>query len=678
VREVAVHLRNQLGTLGQNPPEAIEVGRADPSPARPVKHGGVVELRRQPGRDVSRTVLRAVVDDEHTAVETVLAQDRSEGTDERLDVLTLVVGRHADGQAHLRIIAVVAPKLPSNAELAEQFELLADLLELDGADAFRLAAYRRAAARISESAVPVAQLAVDRKATRLSGIGSTIENKIVELVETGDLQALAKLRDRLPSGLVEVMHVPGLGPKTARKLWSDLGISSLAELKVAAEQQRLRALPGLGAKTEEKVLKALDNPRSSVATGRVLLGRVLPAVRRAVAELEESGLADRVSEAGSVRRRCETAHDLDLIATAAEPGALMAFFAERDWVAEVLARGSTKATVASHDGFRFDLRVVPPESYGSLLQHFTGSKEHNVALREDAVRRGLSVSEYGVLDVESDETFTAADEEAFYAHLGYAWIPPELRENRGELEAARAGRLPRLVELGDLHGDLHMHTDWSDGRATLEEMVAAALALGRRYIAICDHANRLKEGRLERQVAEIEALREEVGKIRILSGIEVDIRADGSLDMPDEVLAERDWVMASVHAGFDQPRERLTGRILAAMENPHVDCIGHPTGRKINRRAAYDVDFERLLEGALSTGTFLEINAQPDRLDLTDTRARASGEAGVKIVVSTDAHRVGELENLELGVAQARRGWLTADQVVNTRPWRQVQRLMKT
>jgi DNA polymerase (family X) len=680
VGEVAVHLGDELGSLGENPTKSGQVRRPEPVPVRPVENGQIVELGGEPLRELTRAVRGGVVDHEHPSVETMLRENGPERANERLDVPLLVVGRHADGQAHPRIIAAVARKLPQNPELAEHFELLADMLELDGADAFRLAAYRRAATRIRESAVPVAQLALDHKATRLSGIGSTIENKIVELVETGDLQALAKLRERLPSGLVDVMHVPGLGPKTARKLWSDLGVTSLEELKTAAEQQRLRELPGLGAKTEEKVLKVLSkggNPTSSADTGRVLLGRVLPAVRRAVAELEESGLADRVSEAGSVRRRCETAHDLDLIATAGEPAALTAFFTERPWVAEVLARGGTKATVVSHEGHRFDLRVVPPESYGSLLQHFTGSKAHNVALREDAVRRGLSVSEYGVVEVEGEETFQAADEESLYARLGYAWIPPELRENRGELEAARNGELPRLVELSDLLGDLHVHTDWSDGRGTLEEMITAARGLGRRYVAVCDHARRLRDGRLERQAEEIVAVGRRVPAIRVLSGIEVDIRTDGSLDMPDEALAERDWVMASVHAGFDQPRDRLTGRMLAAMENPHVDCIGHPTGRKINRRAPYDVDFERLLEGAVATGTFLEINAQPDRLDLTDTHARAAGEAGVKIVVSTDAHRLGELENLELGVAQARRAWLAAEQIVNTRSWRDVRRLMK-
>jgi DNA polymerase (family X) len=572
----------------------------------------------------------------------------------------------------------VPAKLPTNAELAERFELLADMLELDGADAFRLAAYRRAASRIRESAVPVAQLAIDGKATRLSGIGGTIEAKIVEYTETGDLAALAKLRDKLPSGLVDVMHVPGLGPKTARKLWGELGIESLDDLKAAAEQERLRGLPGLGPKSEEKVLKALAKPaRESADTGRTLLGKVLPAVRRAVQEIEESGLADRVSEAGSVRRRAETSRDLDLIATAEDPAALTAFFVERPWVAEVVAKGSTKATVVSHDGHRFDLRVVPPENYGSLLQHFTGSKDHNVALREEAVRKGLSISEYGVKDVEAEDVFNAADEAELYERLGYAWIPPELRENRGELDAARERQLPELVTLGDLKGDLHMHTDWSDGRGTLEEMVLAAKERGHSYIAICDHARRLRDGRLEKQTEEIAAMSERVPGITVLAGIEVDIRADGSLDYDDEALAQRDWVMASIHSGFDGPRERLTDRLTAAMENPHVDCIGHPTGRKINRRPPYELDFERVFEKAVETGTFLEINAQPDRLDLTDNHARAAVEAGVRLVVSTDAHRVHELDNLELGVAQARRGWVTADQVVNTRTWAQVKKLMK-
>ena len=567
--------------------------------------------------------------------------------------------------------------LPRNAELADRFELLADMLELDGADAFRLTAYRRAAQRIRESASPVAQLALEHRATSLSGIGSTIERKIVELVETGEMQALAKLRDQIPSGLVDVMHVPGLGPKTARRLWQELGITTLADLRAAAEAERLRGISGLGAKTEEKVLKALAAaPDGKEIVRGVLLGRALPLVRAAVSALAEHPAVDRVSEAGSVRRRVEAVKDLDAIATASDARAVLEDFTRMPFVADVLAKGDTKATVVSQDGMSFDLRVVQSESYGNLLQHFTGSKAHNVALREDAVRRGFSVSEYGV-EQGDGEVARLTSEAEVYAFLGYAWIPPELRENRGELAAARDGGLPELLELEDLQGDLHMHTNWSDGRHTLEEMVAAALVHGHRYIAICDHAKRLKDGRLEAQTAEIAKLNATGGGLEVLAGVEVDIRADGSLDLPDEILAERDWVMASVHAGFDQGSDRITERLLAAIENPHVDCIGHPTGRKLNKRAPYDVDFERVCQRAAETGTFLEVNAQADRLDLDDTHVRAAVEAGVGIVISTDAHRTWELESLELGVAQARRGWVTAEQVVNTRSWREIKRMLK-
>ena len=572
----------------------------------------------------------------------------------------------------------MAEPLPRNSELAEAFELLADLLELDGADAFRLAAYRRAAARIRESAAPVARLALEGKATQLSGIGGTIEQKIVELSSTGDLRALAKLRDRIPAGLVEVMRVPGLGPKTARRLWQELGVMSVDELRAAAEAERLRTLGGLGPKTEEKILQALARePAARAATGRTLLGRVLPVVREIVEEVRAHPACERVSEAGSVRRRAETVRDVDVIATSSDPPALTSHFASLPRVADVVGHGPTKATVVSNDGYRFDLRVVTPESYGNLLQHFTGSKAHNVALREDAVRRKLSVSEYGVESTETGEVFHAADEEELYRHLGYAWIAPELRENRGELAAARDGSLPRLVELADLAGDLHMHTDWSDGRGTLEEMVETARRLGRRYVAVCDHAKRLKGGLLERQGEEIARLNESLDGLQVLRGVEVDIRRDGSLDLDDETLAGLDWVMASVHSGFDEPSAELTRRLLAALDNPHVDCIGHPTGRKLNRRAPYDLDFEAVLARARETGTFLEINSQPDRLDLTDTHARAAADAGVGIVISTDAHRVHELAYLELGVFQARRAWITAEQVVNTRSWPEVRARLK-
>ncbi len=565
--------------------------------------------------------------------------------------------------------------LPSNAEIASQFDLLADLLELDGADVFRLSAYRRASARIGESSASVAKLALDGTVTEMPGIGGTIAGKIVEYVETGDMKALAKLRDKVPAGLVDVMHVPGLGPKTARRLWEELGVASLDDLRVAAEAHKLRELSGLGPKSEERVLAALAKPVVSQETGRVLLGRVLPVVRAMVAELAAHPACDRVSEAGSVRRRAETSRDVDLIATSSDAAALIQSFVEHERVAEVAAHGPTKATVVSFDGFRFDLRVVPPECFGNLLQHFTGSKDHNIALREDAVRQGLSVSEYGIEHVESGEVFTATEESAVYERLGYAWIPPELRENRGELEAARDNRLPKLVDVGDIKGDLHMHTTYSDGRATLDEMVEAAKAFGHSYIAICDHAGRLAGGALERQAEEIGAL--DVKGIQVLRGVEVDIRRDGTVNMDDELLAGLDWVMASIHSGFDSSQAELTKRMCAAMENPHVDCIGHPTGRKLNKRAAYDLDFDAVFATARDTGTFLEVNAQPDRLDLMAAHARAATMAGVKIVVSTDAHRTHELSNLELGVFQARRGWLTKDDVVNTRTWAQVKKLKK-
>ncbi len=568
--------------------------------------------------------------------------------------------------------------LPRNAELAERFELLADLLELDGADAFRLAAYRRAAQRIRESAVSVAGLALEGKAKRLAGIGGTIEKKIVELAETGDLEALRKLRARLPEGLVDVMHVPGLGPKTARRLWAELGVTGVEELRAVAEAGRVRALPGLGEKTEERILRSLALPaRRAEATGRVLLGSVLPFVERVVAELAAHPAAERVSEAGSVRRRAETVRDLDVIATARDGAELTAFLAGRPWVAEVLAQGPTKAAVVSVDGLRLDLRVVPPACYGNLLQHFTGSKDHNVALREEAVRHGLSVSEYGVETVANGEVATHETEEEVYAALGYEWIPPELRENRGELEAARAGTLPALVRRANVLGDLHTHTDWSDGRVTLEQLVAAARARGHSYLAICDHAKRLGDGRLERQTEAIRELDASLDDIELLCGVEVDIRADGSLDLDDERLAARDWVVASIHSGLRDPGPELTRRVLAAIESPHVDCIGHPTGRKLNRRPASDLDLEAVVARCAEAGTFLEVNGQPDRLDLRDLNARLAAEAGVGIVLSSDAHSAAGLAYLDLAVAQARRGWLTAAQVVNARPWPEVKEMMK-
>jgi DNA polymerase (family 10) len=573
------------------------------------------------------------------------------------------------------MIAVVAKTLPRNADVADQLELLADVLEIEGEAAFRVLAYRRAAARVRETGTPVAQLALDGTAKELPGIGATIQEKIVQIVDNGEIEALARRRKTIPPEVVEFLNIPGLGPKTVRKIWRELGVTTLAELKEAARAQRLRTLPGLGSKLEENVLKAAGRKRKVSGTPRTLLGRALPALLAVVEVLREHPAAERVSEAGSARRRKETVRDLDIIATATDPKALTEYFTQLTWVSEVVAKGPTKATVVSHEGFRFDLRVVPPESYGNLLQHFTGSKEHNLALREDAVRRGFSVSEYGITEVESGEVFTAEREEDVYERLGYAFIPPELRENAGELEAARDGELPELVEPGRLRGDLHTHTHWSaDGKNTLEEMVAAAQARGYAYYAITDHSHYLREGRMEAQAKEIDALAERVAPLTLLKGVEVNIRADGTLDVPDEALAERDWVVASIHTAFDRSP---TERVLATMENPHVHVIGHLTGRKITRREPMEIDLERVVEKALETGTFLEINSQPDRLDLRDVNARLAGEAGVKIVISSDAHEVPALDYVDFGIAQARRAWLGPEQIANTRTWAQLRKLMK-
>jgi DNA polymerase (family X) len=563
----------------------------------------------------------------------------------------------------------VAGALPRNVDVAEQLELLADLLELEGEASFRVLAYRRAATRIRETAGSVAELALAGRAKELQGIGKTIEEKIVQVVEDGEMHALTKRKKIVPPEVVSFMRLPGLGPKTAARIWQELGVTTIVELKRAAEQEQLRTLAGLGAKTEERILKALAEKKQEPSDRR-LLGDGLGALLAVVDVLQEHPAAVKVSEAGSARRRKETFRDLDIIATAKDPEALIGHFTKLKWVIEVVAKGPTKATVLSNEGLRFDLRVVPPESYGNLLQHFTGSKDHNVALRERAVKDGLSVSEYSITVVETGEELTFADEEQVYERLGYQFIPPELRENAGELEAARKGELPKLVDLTDVKGDLHSHTTYSDGRDSLEQMVLAARARGYKYYAVTDHPR----GTLAEQDLEIDALNERLKPFRILKGIEVNIRIDGSLSLPDEVLAKRDWVMASLHAAFDRSP---TERVLTAMENSHVDCIGHLTARKINIRPAANIDFERVVAKALETGTFFEINAQPNRLDLRDSQARLAGEAGVKIAVNTDAHQLSALQHMEMGVAQARRAWLTKDQVLNTRTWPQIEKLRK-
>jgi DNA polymerase (family 10) len=565
----------------------------------------------------------------------------------------------------------VPAALPRNGDLADRFELLADLSEILGEQSFRVGAYRRAATRIRDTASSVAELALQGKAKELPDIGKTIESKIVEVAETGDMAALAKRRAEVPGEVASFMRLPGLGPKTAARIWRELNVTTLAELKTAAEGERIRALSGMGAATEAKILKALAEGEGAAEPRRGLLGKGLPVVREVVEALRGHPSAIDVSEAGSTRRRRETFRDLDVIATATDPAALTAHFVSLPWVLEVVAHGDTKATVIDRGGLRLDLRVVPPESYGDLLQHFTGSKDHNIALREDAQRRGLSISEYGVTVVETGEVKTFRDEEALYDFLGYAFIPPELRENSGELESARAGSLPTLVELADLRGEMHCHSTWSaDGKATIEQMALAAAARGYEFLCLTDHSHYLREGRIEQQWGEIDEVNDRLESISVIRGVEANINAKGVVDVPDDVLAQLDWVIASLHTSFDK---NPTERVLAAIENPHVDCIGHLTGRRISRRHGADLDIERVIGRAVETGTALEINGQPDRLDMRDVHARLAGEAGVSIPVTTDAHSPESLAYAELGIGQARRAWLTKEQVLNTRPWAEIE-----
>jgi DNA polymerase (family X) len=565
------------------------------------------------------------------------------------------------------------PSLPRNADVADRFDELADVSEILGEQGFRVLAYRRAATRIRETGASVAELALAGSAKELPGIGATIEAKIVELTETGVMEALEKRRAEVPDEVTQFLRLPGLGPKTAARIWRELGVTTLEGLREAAEQQRVRTLQGLGAKSEEKILEALAKGFGPEPERRGLLAVGLPVVRDVVAALLEHPASVEVSEEGSVRRGRETFRDLDVIATATDAKALIGRFVTLPWVLEVAARGDTKATIETKQGIRIDLRVVPPEDFGSLLQHFTGSKDHNIALREEAQRRGLSISEYGVTVVETGEVHRFANEEGLYRFLGYDLIPPELRENGGELVAARDGRLPALVEVSDLVGELHCHSTWSsDGKSSIEQMALTARERGYKFLALTDHSHYLRDGRMEAQWEEIARVNERVKPFRVLRGVEANIRANGEVDVDDEVLASLDWVVASLHGGFDR---NPTERVLAALDHPHVDCIGHLTGRKLNRRPGADVDLERVIARAAETRTALEINSQPDRLDMRDVHARLAGEAGVQIPVTTDAHSARALGYAELGVAQARRAWLRKEQVLNTRPWREIAKL---
>jgi DNA polymerase (family 10) len=574
------------------------------------------------------------------------------------------------------------PTDPPNATIAALFDELADLYELDGAVVHRVLAYRNAAKSVREAPRSVAAMTRDGKVTELPGIGRTLEEKIQALIDTGSIPAVEKLRARIPPGLVDLTRLPGLGPKRARRLYDELGIDSIETLRAAAETHKLRDVRGFGEKFEESVLTALAAGAGEAPEERVLLSKALDIGEGIVEALRAHPASDRVEIAGSARRMTDSVKDLDIIATASDPGALLNAFCELDVIESSGSPGDNAARARTHTGIKVDLRVVEPDQFGNLMQHFTGSKAHNVALREAAVRRGLHVSEYGILDDSTGTTHRFAQEEDVYAQLGLPWIPPEMREDRGEL-ALRDGQVPALIEPGDLRGDLHMHTTLSDGLAGVEEMAQAARQRGLEYIAITDHSathgfgNHVTPDQLRAQIDHVRALDERLEGFELLIGTETNIGTDGRPDYDDETLAALDWVVASVHTSFASDAAAMTDRIVAAMEHPLVDAIGHPTGRKIGKRPPYGVEMDRIIEAAVRTGTMLEINSAPDRRDLDDVHARAASQAGVRILINSDAHRVSTLANTRWGIATARRAWLTKDDVANTLPWKRFAPLRK-
>lgn len=557
-----------------------------------------------------------------------------------------------------------------NLELAALLGEISALLEVKGDNPYRIRAYKRAAEAVQLLSEDVADLAREGRLESVKGIGKGIAAAIQEWLETGDISLRRQLLEEIPRGVLELMNLPGVGPKTAAALYREAGIDSRKALQEALEAGRLQGVKGVGPKTREALRKALTS--AVEGDGRFPIGVALSLAWEMVRALRESPWVLRVEVAGSLRRYRDTVKDIDLVVASHEPQKVMGQFISLPGVREILQHGTTKSSVRLYNELQADLRVVAPEAFPSALHHFTGSQAHHIRLRERAQRLGLRINEYGITRLAEGETLYPESEEALYQHLGLAYIPPELREDRGEIEAAQEGKLPRLVQLEDLRGDLHVHSVWSDGRLTLEELAREAVARGWRYVAVTDHSPNLRitggldAARLERQAQAIAELRERFPGLVILRGIEVDILADGTLDLPDEVLARLDVVVASVHTRFQQDRATMTRRILKAIENPHVDIIAHPTGRILGRRPPFDVDMEAIIEAAVRTRTALEINSSPERLDLKDEHVRQAVEAGALLAINSDMHQPVDFENLALGVAVARRGWATAEHVVNT------------
>jgi DNA polymerase (family 10) len=568
-----------------------------------------------------------------------------------------------------------------NADIAAVFEEIADLLEIENANPFRVRAYRNAARQLQGMGVPVADmLARGEDLTELPGIGDDLAAKIRELVETGKCRFLDKLRRKTPPTITELLKMPGLGPKRVRTLYHELDVQTLPQLARAARDGRIRALPGFGEKTERAILEAIAAHAAESKRFKLAIAAQYAEPLRKY--LEKIPGVDRAVLAGSYRRFRETVGDLDILVTATDAGRVMDRFVAYDEVKDVMAKGGTRATVMLKSGLQVDLRVVDKQCFGAALQYFTGAKAHNIEIRRLAQERKLKISEYGVF--RGAKRIAGDTEESVYRSVGLPWIAPELRENRGEIEAARAGKLPKLVELADLKGDLHAHTKATDGHNTLREMAEAAHRHGLEYLAITEHSRRLTVAhgldprQLRKQMNEIDRLNGTLRGITLLKGIEVDILEDGRLDLPDEVLAECDLVVGAVHSRFNLSRAKQTERILRAMEHPHFTILAHPTGRLLDAREPYDVDMLSVIRQARGRGCFLELNAHPERLDLLDVYCQMAREEGVLVAISSDAHSTQDFDNLRYGVGQARRGWLEKKDVLNTRGLNELRRLLKS
>jgi len=559
-----------------------------------------------------------------------------------------------------------------NLEIAKLFNEIADLLEIKDENVFKIRAYRRAAMNLESLTEEIEAVAARGGLLELPGIGKDLAAKIQQALEAGRIEYLEGLRKEIPRGVVELMSIPGVGPKTAKLLFEKLQVDSVECLEALAQAGKLLDLPGIKQKTVENIVKGIQVVKRG--RERMGLGRTLPLAREIFQLLEKFPQVKKISMAGSLRRMRETVKDIDLLITSTKPAKVMEVFTSLPQVAEVLLSGDTKATFRHREGIQVDLRVVEPECFGAALQYFTGSKAHNIRVRELASRKGLKVSEYGVFRENSGRRIAGATEEEVYKAIGLPYIPPELREDAGEIEAALEGRLPDLLELGNLRGDLHAHTNWSDGHHELEALIEAAHRKGYEYIIVSDHsrsstvAGGLSEERLLEQIGKIRALNKKYPKIRVLAGSECDILADGKMDFPDRVLAQLDIVLAAVHSRFKQSRSEMTARIVKALSNPYVNILAHPTGRLIGERDPYDVDLEAVFAAAKQHGKAVEINAQPVRLDLNDHHARRAKELGVMLSIDTDTHFLDQLENMTLGVATARRAWIGKPDVINTMP----------